>query len=219
MTKFFLDTEFKEDGKTIDLISIAIVSDDGREYYAISKEFNLLKAWRDKWIRENVLRPIFDQFYANARSLPMAIPKFGFWSMRSVIKSVGQSREEIKLGVAKFVYGLNLGIEYYPELLARVGSLYQDLSDLDHPVPLPQFYAYYADYDWVVLCQLFGSMMDLPPRFPMYCIDLKQQADIMGVDLSKEVPQENEHISLDDARWVKKGYEYLREFPLYSGFL
>lgn len=32
--KYFLDTEFHEDGKTIDLISIGIVAEDGREYYA-----------------------------------------------------------------------------------------------------------------------------------------------------------------------------------------
>ena len=32
--KFFLDTEFIEDGRTIDLLSIAIVCEDGREYYA-----------------------------------------------------------------------------------------------------------------------------------------------------------------------------------------
>ena len=57
--KYFYDTEFlegKQDrrflgikyGKTlptIDLISIGIVCEDGREYYAISKDFNLKEAW------------------------------------------------------------------------------------------------------------------------------------------------------------------------------
>ena len=51
---YFLDTEFLEGtqktlfGKskpTIDLISIGIVAEDGREYYAISKDFNLKEAW------------------------------------------------------------------------------------------------------------------------------------------------------------------------------
>ncbi len=38
----------------------------------------------------------------------------------------------------------------------------------------PEFWAYYADYDWVVLCQLFGTMMDLPAHWPMFCMDIKQ---------------------------------------------
>jgi hypothetical protein len=54
--KYFIDTEFlegtqkesfpislfrKQTPPTIDLISIGIVAEDGREYYAISKDFNL----------------------------------------------------------------------------------------------------------------------------------------------------------------------------------
>lgn len=56
MSKYYLDTEFlegtqksrwfrKETKPTIDLISIGIVSEDNREYYAISKDFNLKEAW------------------------------------------------------------------------------------------------------------------------------------------------------------------------------
>ncbi len=37
----------------IDLISIAIVSEDGREYYAVSNEFNPKDA--DSWVKENVI--------------------------------------------------------------------------------------------------------------------------------------------------------------------
>lgn len=99
--KYFLDTEFLEGTQktwfgqtnpTIDLISIGIVAEDGREYYAISKDFNLKEAWnrydetynadykpnfgggsdghynpqfiRDYWIRDNVLKPIFIELRA-----------------------------------------------------------------------------------------------------------------------------------------------------------
>ena len=52
--KYFIDTEFLEGTQkkwfgetkpTIDLISIGIVGEDGREYYAISKDFNIKEAW------------------------------------------------------------------------------------------------------------------------------------------------------------------------------
>ena len=51
--RYFIDTEFIEDGKTIDLISIGIVAEDGREYYAQSVEFDHRKA--SEWVKENVL--------------------------------------------------------------------------------------------------------------------------------------------------------------------
>ena len=42
--KYFLDTEFIEDGKTIDLISIGIVSEDGRELYCENSDCDLSRA-------------------------------------------------------------------------------------------------------------------------------------------------------------------------------
>lgn len=53
MRKIFYDTEFIEDGSTIDLISIGAVDDAGYEFYAISTEFDESKA--SLWVRENVL--------------------------------------------------------------------------------------------------------------------------------------------------------------------
>lgn len=59
---YFIDTEFIEGfhkplfGKKrhfIDLISIGIVCEDGREYYAISTNFNPKDA--DNWVKENVI--------------------------------------------------------------------------------------------------------------------------------------------------------------------
>jgi 3'-5' exoribonuclease Rv2179c-like domain len=51
--KYFYDTEFIDDGRTIDLISIGVAAEDGREYYGISTEFNPDRAGR--WVRTNVL--------------------------------------------------------------------------------------------------------------------------------------------------------------------
>ncbi|WP_047260682.1 polyadenylate-specific 3'-exoribonuclease AS [Corynebacterium uterequi] len=51
--RYFYDTEFIEDGSTIDLVSIGIVAEDGREYYAVSTDFDAAKA--GPWVRDNVL--------------------------------------------------------------------------------------------------------------------------------------------------------------------
>lgn len=51
--RYFYDTEFIENGETIELISIGIVAEDGREYYAVSTDFDSAKA--GPWVRDNVL--------------------------------------------------------------------------------------------------------------------------------------------------------------------
>jgi hypothetical protein len=72
----------------------------------------------------------------------------------------------------------------------------------------PEFWAYYADYDWVVFCQLFGNMMDLPSYFPKFCRDLKQLSVDLGSPPHPPDPV-NEHNALADAQWNKQLYEYL----------
>jgi hypothetical protein len=51
--RFFYDCEFIEDGRTIDLVSIGVVDETGREYYAVSTEFDPSRAI--EWVRRNVL--------------------------------------------------------------------------------------------------------------------------------------------------------------------
>ncbi|MBW0121186.1 polyadenylate-specific 3'-exoribonuclease AS [Pseudonocardia oceani] len=51
--RFFYDCEFIEDGTTIDLVSIGVVGEDGREFYAVSTEFDPSRA--GAWVRANVL--------------------------------------------------------------------------------------------------------------------------------------------------------------------
>lgn len=54
--RYFYDTEFIEDGASIELISIGIVAEDGHEYYAVSTEFDASKA--NQWVRTNVLNQL-----------------------------------------------------------------------------------------------------------------------------------------------------------------
>lgn len=64
--RYFIDCEFiegfdkpwfKKPRHFIDLISIGIVAEDGREYYAVSKEYDFNKA--DNWVKQNVITPIY----------------------------------------------------------------------------------------------------------------------------------------------------------------
>jgi len=149
--KYFFDTEFIEDGKTIDLISIGIVSEDGREFYAESWAIPWDKA--NRWVLDNV-KPHLNR-----------------------VSSL--DRVQMKKAILDFI-----------------GK------------DLPEFWAYYADYDWVVLCQLFGTMMDLPKGWPMYCRDVKQLCDQLG-DPKLPEQKSTEHHALEDAKWTKEAWEFL----------
>jgi len=62
--RWYLDTEFLEDGKTIELISIALVNDPGTvEYYAGDAECDLSRVMTDEWLRQHVVPhlPSFDR--------------------------------------------------------------------------------------------------------------------------------------------------------------
>ncbi len=159
VTRYFLDTEFMEDGKTIDLISIGLVCEDGREYYAINQEAKLHKA--NPWVRQNVLPQL---------------PKHG--------DPMWKSKATIAAEVLLFLTPLH---KYQPEL-----------------------WAYYADYDWVVFCQLYGRMIDLPSKLPMYCMDLKQHSVMLGSPTHPTQPADKAHDALEDARWNASLFKFLK---------
>jgi hypothetical protein len=194
MAKYFLDTEFIEGfhkplfGKRrhfIDLISIGIVAEDGRSYYAISREWKYKKA--SKWVQKNVIAPCYkDAVHGDMRN---------HLNVTNFQKYVGLTNAGIAKGILEF-----MGC-WKDEHVWRIGS------------DVPEIYGYYADYDWVLFCSLFGSMIDLPTGFPMYCRDLKQLMDDKG--LTKEWTQkhcptpEGEHNALVDARWNKHLFDIL----------
>jgi len=51
--RFHYDCEFIEDGSTVELVSIGVVDETGREFYAVSTEFNPTRAI--PWVRRHVL--------------------------------------------------------------------------------------------------------------------------------------------------------------------
>lgn len=162
---YFLDTEFDEDGKKIELISLGLVAQDGRELYCVSNEFDPEQC--NDWVKANVLN-----------QLPPALT----WV----------SRSEIKRRIVEFV-----GMD-----------------------PSPRFWAYFADYDWVVFCQLFGAMVNLPKGFPMYCLDIKQWQYHLGITQSLKafVPQmAGNHDALCDARWNRDVHAVLTKYAKENG--
>lgn len=166
---YALDTEFCEDGARIELISIGLMAEDGREFYAESQEADLSKA--NPWVTAHVL-PVL-------------------WH-RQAIKTQGN-------------------------LWSRDGGIGGYLSRRDIARELqcfcgesPTFIGYYCAYDWVVLCQLFGTMMALPAGWPMYCRDLRQWLDERGYTGITQ-PDAMVHHALSDARWIMETWKMMEQ--------
>lgn len=53
--KIYYDTEFLEDGKTIELISIGMVAEDGRELYLVNRDAPWKRIKRNDWLMKNVV--------------------------------------------------------------------------------------------------------------------------------------------------------------------
>lgn len=109
--RYYYDTEFLEDGKTIDLISIGIVAGDGREFYAVSNEFDTWRVSCDPWLMENVMSSIDHKpnTVAYAKSDKY---KVGF----TITDPAAMSRKEIAAGIRGFMAGTK------PELWAWYGA-------------------------------------------------------------------------------------------------
>ena len=75
----------------------------------------------------------------------------------------------------------------------------------------PEFWAYYASYDWAALCMLFGGMLNLPANWPKYVMDVKQYQQTIDPDLTLPKAYQIEHHALQDAMWTKKAFHAVRE--------
>lgn len=218
--KYFIDFEFIEGfhkpllGKRrhfIDMISVGIYAEDDRSLHLISNEYRYKDA--NQWVKDNVLIPLYIQtVHGDSRNQCQA---------DNFHHIFGHSNNFIRQEIADF-----LGCQREDGIWCAPEGI--------------EVYGYYADYDWVLLCSLFGRMVDLPKGFPMYCIDLKQELDKKVRALSnsdffhafhikdpltfeeklslvkgkntKYPAQNNEHNALDDARWNYQLYTFLNSF-------
>jgi hypothetical protein len=160
--RWFIDTEFNDrpnDGK-IDLISIGMVREDGKSFYAESCEFNPHLC--NPWVQQNVLCHL---------EFNHAVTKV-----------------KIRDGIKRAI------------------------KEDGEP---PEFWGYFADYDWVLFCSLFGGMLCLPKGWPQLCFDVRQEMQRVGyrkADLPKADPSQA-HNALYDAQWTRAVWQWLQTRP------
>lgn len=179
--RYYYDTEFHERGGAfaIEAISIGIVCEDGREFYAVYDDFDTRAVAQNGWLMRNVMSSIkHDKFVvADFEGMPLVRDIY-------VTDPAKKSRAEIAAGILDFVGG-DKNIEWWN---------------------------WYGAYDHVVLCQTFGTMIELPKGWPMMSYDIKQLHKDKGFATMVKQP-DGLHNALADAHWNVVRYNYLRSLP------
>ncbi len=152
----YLDTEFIDDGNTCSLVSMALVKENGENYYAVSSEFEAAKA--SSWVRENVLA----QLEPAHTHKPLALIR--------------------------------------QEMIEFIG--YQ----------IPQIWAYFATFDWLMLLRMYGGVEKLPYNFPVYCHELRQEIDRLKIPEEKFPSKTKAHHALADALWARQLHQLTQNF-------
>lgn len=177
--RYFYDTEFLEDGSTIDLISIGIVSEDGREYCAVNSDMPLDRIVKHDWLVHNVLP-----------HLPLTNrSKLDSWIAHPTI----YSKPDLDL---VNLDRRNTAVKPHWVIANEVREFLQPTENWRDT----ELWAYYGAYDHVALCQLWGKMIDLPKGIPMFTHELMQLWEQAG---RPEQPEQTDavHNALEDARW------------------
>lgn len=184
--RIYYDTEFLEDGSTIELISIGMVREDGAEYYAVASDAPWDRIKGNDWLVRNVVP-----------HLPIE----------------GRKSLESYLAVGRNTYPKPLLSYLGPDLKdSRVKPrqvIANEVRDFILAAPAPQLWAWYAATDFVALYQLFGRLVDVPEGFPMRANDLKQECERLGNPDLPPMPGVREHDALSDAREVRFRHEWL----------
>jgi 3' exoribonuclease, RNase T-like len=199
--KIYIDSEFVDDGKTIDLISIGLVSEDGREIYMQSVEFDPTKA--SQWVKDNVL--------AHLQMCPFA-------NMTPGIEGSDKTYHKTHGGQCTFsdpdrgIIGAHT--DCYWRTREQIRNEIIAFCDSEQ-YGKPEFIGWCCAFDFVVLSQLFGTMMEVPLHFPHHFKDLQNALDERGIpDHDLPAQQGAIHNALSDARYIKLVWEAVVN-PLY----
>lgn len=179
---YYLDTEFVDEPGSLEVVSLALVAEDGRELYMERLANEISRIRPNSWVCYNVLPRLW-------------------------------SRAQRPMGSDPHTHG-------FQKWLAEPGhhggvfgtiQMAREIDRFTKDDDQPEFWGYYADYDWVLFCWLYGAMVDLPLKYPKFCRDLKQSLAEAG-DPTVPIRNETSHHALSDARWIRDAHAWLRSY-------
>lgn len=176
--KYFIDVKFI-DGHVkplfrrkryfMDIVTVGIVCEDGRELYLICNEFD--PEFANEVVKNFLLKPLINDCINNAhvdtrKNIEKFIkPNNLSFNTRVVQYLCGKSKKEI----AKQIYDFLT----YRHISKQVeGS--DRIEVVDGNNNILEVWGYYCYYDWTIISSLFGIILDRPKELPLRCNDLSQ---------------------------------------------
>jgi hypothetical protein len=216
--RYFYDTEFVENGHTIDLVSIGIVAAPDWAVAALANPADLTPV---SDMRQRAAAGLVRTYYAVNADVDLYALKANEWLVNNVLPhlplSNGGILERYLTGGAVDSRALPAAIElvdldYTATVVKPKQVIANEVRDfiiapLDGTEndPSIELWADYAAYDHVALAQLWGRMIDLPVGVPMYTNDLQQLANRLGTGWKPDQAPEDTHNALADA-WYALEY-------------
>lgn len=189
--KIFFDTEFTGLHQYTTLISIGLVAEDEREFYAEFTDYD--KAQIDNWLQENIIDKLTLE--------PLGKPNTPtIWPVNYFCGNKDRIRFELNKWLTQFGE-----IEFWSDCLSYDWVLLSELiADRSSGYPVyPDNFAYHSPYDILTVMKIKGIDPDVA-REDVAFADEKQEQGIID-----KYVQINKHNSLWDAQVIKACYKKL----------
>jgi len=202
-TKLFFDTEFTGLHQKTTLISIGIVSDTGKYFYAEFSDYD--KSQVDKWLQENIIDKLI---YKDKLG-----PAIGSWESiisdnRKYTSSLDMVLQSDTVDRSKHVL-----TGPTPMIVDRLKKWLAQFEEIE-------MWSDCLSYDWVLFCELFGHAFNIPNNIYYIPFDICTLFKIKGIDpdISREKYAfgevytemlQKKHTALWDAEVIKGCYEKL----------
>lgn len=178
--KVYFDTEFTGLHRNTTLISIGLIAEDGRTFYAESSEYD--KKQVDDWLQRNVIDNLIFNQYDRFQDIESPLKGFKQFTNYSV-----ELKADNKIIARELKYWLEQfdEVEIWSDCLAYDWVLFNELFGGAMSIPSN---VYYIPFDLCTLFKLKGIDPDI------------SREEFSNLKLSK-------HNALDDAIIIKKCYE------------
>ena len=184
-TKIFFDMEFTGLHQKTTLISIGLIAEDGRTFYAEFNDYD--KSQLDDWLRENVI----------ANLLMKAPPK-------------GEAEYYVK---SRFKKDISLTKLSCVQMRGSTKEIRTELELWLNEVEQAEMWSDCLAYDWVLFNQMWGHAFNIPKNVYYIPFDICTMFKLKGIDpdISREefaemVTNTQKHNALWDAKVIKKCY-------------
>lgn len=201
-TKIFFDCEFTGLHQKTELISIALISECEKTFYAEFTDFDINQI--DEWLQENVIKHL--KYFT--------IEDLKFWKLNTDIDKTKNQIANVSGRLFDPVYLPKKNVSIY----GNTKGIKEQLNLWLMQFEIIEVWSDCLSYDWVLFNNIFGTAFDIPKNVYYIPFDLCTLMKIKGID--PDISRENfikdfatiegeKHNSLYDAKVIKACYELI----------